>query len=132
VGLPRRERYATDCFGFVGRFYLEKDLGHRVCQIYSDSRTWDTAAYPPGFFDSVLIDGGHQKEIVLNDTAKAWELLRPGGLMLWHDFCPPLWPELPHTRGVMEAVLDRWEFLRDQTRSLFWIYPSYILLGIKQ
>mgnify|MGYP001569251465 CR=1 FL=1 len=78
----------TDSIGFIGRFYLEKGLGHRVCQIYSDSRKWDTSNYPPGFFDSALVDGGHTYELVDNDTRKALQLVRSGGLVLWHDFCP--------------------------------------------
>jgi hypothetical protein len=30
----RRREHPTDSFGFIGRFYLEKQLGHRVCQIF--------------------------------------------------------------------------------------------------
>jgi len=53
--------HRTDAGGYIGHIYREKGLGPRVCQIYCDSREWDTSNYPPDFFDSVLIDGGHQK-----------------------------------------------------------------------
>jgi len=79
IGLPQQTSYVTDTLGFIGRLYLERELGHRVCQIYCDSRQWDTSAYPPEFFDTVLIDGGHQREIVISDTRKALPLLRSGG-----------------------------------------------------
>jgi len=72
----------------VSRRYREAGFGHRVCQIYCDSRTWDTSAYPRDFFDSVLIDGGHSADVVLSDTRKAFEVTRPGALIMWHDFCP--------------------------------------------
>ena len=122
----------TDSLGFIGRYYLERGLGHRVCQIYCDSRQWDTSAYPAGFFDSILIDGGHQRDVVLNDTRKALPLLRSGGLIMWHDFCPPIFQHFEVTRGVMQAIFLLWPDLQAQMRLLFWIQPSWILLGVKR
>ncbi|MDI1249067.1 MAG: hypothetical protein PSV13_09415, partial [Lacunisphaera sp.] len=52
-----RNYHRTDAAAYIGRLYREKQLGHRVCQVYCDSRGWDTRAYPDGFFDSVFIDG---------------------------------------------------------------------------
>jgi predicted O-methyltransferase YrrM len=123
----------TDSGGFIGRAYREADLGHRVCQIYADSTRWDTAAYPPGFFDSVLIDGGHTAPIVTSDTHKALPLLRPGGLLLWHDFCPHDSGYAPgaSTRGVRDAIADLLPILRSQMRDLFWIQDTWILAGVR-
>lgn len=124
----------TDALGFIGRHYLERRLGHRVCQIYCDSRQWDISAYPEGFFDSVLIDGGHSEEIVINDTRKALTLLRSGGLIMWHDFCPDptVQAQCSSTRGVMSAVANSWDWLRRETKEIFWVNPSWILLGFKR
>ena len=97
--LGPRTYHRTDAGGYIGRFYREKGLGHRVCQIYCDSRDWDTSNYPADFFDSVLIDGGHQPDVVINDTRKSLQVLRPGGLIMWHDFCP-----LPEIRSQFESV----------------------------
>ena len=126
----------TDALGFIGRHYLERGLGHRVCQIYADSRQWDTSNYPPGFFDTVLIDGGHTTEIVTSDTLKALSLIRSGGLILWHDYCPdPAALNAPAGAGPGQ-VLAAIEGLRDQMAcelsDLFWIQPSWILLGVKR
>ena len=63
--------YQTDSVGFIGLKYMEKKLAHRVCQIYCDSREWDTSNYPSGFFDTAFIDGGHQYDVVKSDTYKA-------------------------------------------------------------
>ena len=133
IGWPIDHVERTDGIGFVGRCYLEKNLGHRVCQIYCNSMHWDHSAYPNGFFDSVLIDGGHLPEVVASDTHMALGLLRQGGLILWHDFCPTLEVRklCASPEGVVEAIRQNWDSLRSQTRDLFWIQPSWILAGIR-
>lgn len=126
--------HRTDAGGYIGRFYREKGLGHRVCQVYCDSREWNTSNYPPDFFDSVLIDGGHQPEVVMNDTRKSLQLLRPGGLIMWHDFCP--FPEIrsqfESVKGVTAGIELILPELQSQVERLCWINPSWILIGIKQ
>jgi len=126
--------FQTDSFGFIGRYYLEKNLGYRVCQIYSDSRQWDISNYPDGFFDTILVDGGHLKDVVGKDTQKALKLLRPGGLILWHDFCPKteVFVKSPTARGVMRAIQADWNRIEKRMQDIFWIEPSWILLGIKK
>jgi len=129
-----RTYHRTDAASYIGRLYREKGLGHRVCQVYCDSRAWDTSAYPAGFFDSVMIDGGHQTDVVLSDTRKALPLLRPGGLMLWHDYCPR--PEViagsTAVQGVTSAIETLLPELRAQFSTLAWINPSHILFGLKK
>jgi hypothetical protein len=124
----------TDAHGLIGRKYLNAGWGTRVCQIYSDSRAWDTRNYPAGFFDSAFIDGGHAYDIVENDTKLAIELVRPGGLIMWHDFCPL--PEVTSacssTRGVVGFVSDNREQLDRLFERLFWVQPSWLLFGIRR
>lgn len=126
--------YQTDSFGFIGRHYLEKGLGARVCQVYADSREWDIRHFPAGFFDTVLIDGGHAIDVVTNDTRKACTLVRSGGLVVWHDFCPDpdVLARCPSTRGVLEAIEKEHGMLRETFADLFWIKPSWILVGVKK
>lgn len=132
LGLIPRQFYHTDTYGFIGRMYLEKDLGSRVCQIYSDSTKWDTSNYPEGFFDSALIDGGHTKEIVSADTKTAFSMVRPGGLVLWHDFSPNDWQKIETSTGVMRAIAKDMDFITANTTKLFWLKPAWILAGIKK
>lgn len=124
--------YSSDSVAFIGKSYLERNLGNRVCQIYCDSREWDSSNYPDGFFDSVLIDGGHEKAVVVSDTRKAIPLLRSGGIMMWHDFCATEYQAFESTRGVMAAIAEVWGHLNRQFSRLFWIYPSMMLVGIKK
>lgn len=129
-----RTYHRTDAGSYIGRLYRERNFGHRVCQVFCDSRKWDTTGYAPDFFDSVLIDGGHQTDVVLSDTRKALSVLRPGGVIMWHDYCPK--PEVCAQSVVIRGVTDAIEALRPelhaQLAELSWIDPSMILLGIKK
>ncbi len=132
--LGPRIYHRTDAGGYIGRIYREKGLGNRVCQIYCDSRTWDTSAYPADFFDSVLIDGGHQAEVVISDTRKALQVLRPGGLIMWHDFCPltDVRSTFDSVQGVTTGIGEILPELQEQLKVFHWINPSWILFGIKK
>jgi predicted O-methyltransferase YrrM len=126
--------FQTDAGAFVGWRYRKAGFAHRVHQILVDTRIWDTSAFAAGFFDSVLIDGGHQMDVVTSDTDKALPLLRSGGLMLWHDFGPADGPmaDAAATRGVVAAIHQNWRRWSTQFATLFWIRPSYLLLGVKR
>jgi hypothetical protein len=126
--------FQTDSLGFIGRYYLQAGMGHRVCQIFCDSQQWDISNYPIGFFDTVLIDGGHTEKILLSDTDKALQLVRPGGIIMWHDFCPDheVQSRCQSAIDVTSAIKTNWDKLCTQMTDLFWIYPSWILLGIKR
>lgn len=126
--------HQTDALDFIGYKYKTTGLGNRVCQIYADSREWDIANYPAGFFDSCLIDGGHTKDVVQNDTEKAIALVKKGGLIMWHDFCPEeeVLLSCSAPRGVCEYVLEDFLKIQKHFKSIFWIYPSWLLVGIKK
>ena len=123
----------TDAYGQIGRKYLDAGFGKRVCQIYADSRDWDTRAYPDGFFDTALIDGGHTADMVENDTDLAVRLVRPGGLVMWHDFCPDqdVLAVCDSTRDVVGYITSRRAELGRYFERLFWISPSWLLFGVR-
>ena len=111
--------------------YRAAGVAHRVHQLLCDSRDFDTKAFAADFFDTVLIDGGHTPDIVVNDTDKALRVLRPGGLCVWHDFCPD--PDALSKNlaplGVVQAIvenIDRWRPLFDR---IYWIRKSWLLVG---
>lgn len=123
----------TDSFEFIGQAYKNMDLGNRVCQIYCNSKYWDTSNYPLGFFDTIMIDGGHTKEAVSNDMHKAMPLLKPGGLIFFHDYCPKeeIIEKCPSTRGAYQAIRENMEYLEENLYQLFWVNPSWLLIGQK-
>jgi len=135
---PREARagtqiYQTDAGPFIGHLYRSRGLGHRVHQILCDSRDWDASAHPEGFFDSAYIDGGHSPDVVSSDTRKALEVVRPGGLILWHDFCPDpgVFETMHAVAGVVESITKDWNGLRGVVRDVFWIRPSFLLAAIR-
>jgi hypothetical protein len=126
--------YQTDTIGQIGRYYLEKGFGNRVCQIYGYSRQWETSNYHDGFFDSALIDGGHSEDVVKNDTQKALKLLRSEGMIMWHDFCQQeeVFRKFETVEGVMNAIRTNWDWIYAEVSDIFWVNPSWILIGIKK
>jgi predicted O-methyltransferase YrrM len=36
--------------------------------------------------DAIFIDGDHSRKGVENDTMLAWQRVRPGGIIVWHDY----------------------------------------------
>jgi predicted O-methyltransferase YrrM len=71
---------------------IPDELLHKVTFLRSDSATFDTTPYQNSM-DLVFVDGAHSYEYVKNDTEKGWEMLRPGGIIVWHD-CTPSHPEV--------------------------------------
>ena len=41
-----------------------------------------------GKYDLIFIDGGHTYSIVKSDSEKSFKMLKPNGIILWHDFIP--------------------------------------------
>ena len=128
-----RQFYQTDAGIFIGRRYREAGFGHRVCQVYCDSRQWDTSAYPSDFFDTVLVDGGHTEDVVVSDTQKAFAVTRPGGVIMWHDFCPDpaVFSHVPSVAGVIAGLMRNWTDIAPKLQDVFWVQPSFLLVGIR-
>lgn len=123
--------YQTDAGAFIGWRYRAAGYAGRVHQILVDSTQWDSTDLASASFDTVLVDGGHDMAAVVSDTNHALRLLRPGGLMIWHDFCPSdsVMAYAGATRGVVAALHAHWADWSPRFDKLFWIRDSYILLG---
>jgi len=68
------------CQGIATRPLLPDSPRVRLVEI--DSRQWKPDLQDVDF---CFIDAGHSYECVKNDTEKAISVMRPGGLILWHD-----------------------------------------------
>ncbi len=73
---PERGRFGcmANSFGKVGKVFF----------ITADSLTYDFARL--GGIDFAFLDGAHDLRHVLSDTCNVYDILRPGGLLVWHDF----------------------------------------------
>ncbi len=69
--------------------------------------TFDLASPDEPWADVVFIDGDHSRAAVENDTALARAMVRPGGIIIWHDY---------HDRGNVDVrdVLDEMHAAGDE------------------
>jgi predicted O-methyltransferase YrrM len=72
---------------FTEFLYSGTEVERRIEQLYGDSKQLETAPYR-GRFDLIFVDGSHAYSYVESDTAKALEMLAPGGIIIWHDYSP--------------------------------------------
>lgn len=70
---------------FLGIMFKGSDRETRITQLFCDSREFDPQPYA-GQMDYIFIDGDHSYDLVKNDTEKALAMLKPGGMMVWHDY----------------------------------------------
>lgn len=66
---------------------IPHDLGGKVTFLRADSAKFDTTPFWESM-DLIFVDGAHSYEYVKNDTVKGLEMLRPGGIIAWHDCTP--------------------------------------------
>lgn len=99
--LEEGERHMVDKPASGERYQLMRgrfphEMG-RIEQHFGDSATFDFTPYA-GRCALVFVDGSHAYEYVLKDSATAFELVKPGGLIFWHDY--GVWSGV--TRGLEE------------------------------
>ena len=95
---PRDIEYAVRESNYSSFLYSGTDVEHKIEQLFGDSKALDVARWA-GRCDVVFVDGSHAYSYVMSDSVKALELVRPGGLVLWHDYAGP-----HHSPGVYRAV----------------------------
>lgn len=78
-------RFADRESEFVEFVYTGSDVAHKITQLFGDSKQFDETPYL-GRCDLVFVDGSHACSYVKSDSEKAFRMLRPGGLLLWHDY----------------------------------------------
>ena len=95
LGLAQSPRHAMERLGLGGM------VEFRV------ARSLDLLAQPGEPFDLVLLDGDHRLGTVVAEIPASLGRLRPGGLLLLHDYFPrlrPLWPGGKVIDGPARAV----------------------------
>jgi glycosyltransferase involved in cell wall biosynthesis/tetratricopeptide (TPR) repeat protein/predicted O-methyltransferase YrrM len=83
--VPKRHQFAM----FLNHF----GTAHKARLITADSRACDFAQLAP--LDFVFVDGGHDLATARSDSQGAYQALRPGGVLVWHDVPSPTpWVEV--------------------------------------
>lgn len=91
-------RFARNESSFTEFMYSDTDVAHKVEQHFADSKRFDETPFVD-FADVVFVDGSHAHSYVVSDSEKAMRIVKPGGLVLWHDYRGP-----SHTVGVYQAL----------------------------
>ena len=94
-----------------GSRFIGTPWASRITQLYGDSATFDFSPYE-GRMDVVFVDGAHSYDYVKTDTATALRLIKPGGLILWHDYGSKWWKDL--TRAMNELYAGDPRLIRMQ------------------
>lgn len=81
VAIAASESVCTDFL------YNGTEAERKVTQLFGDSMAFDETPYLDSC-DLVFVDGAHSIPYVRSDTAKALRMVRPGGVVLWHDYYP--------------------------------------------
>jgi hypothetical protein len=77
--------------------------------------------------DLVFVDGCHHYEAVMSDTTNALEILKPGGLLIWHDFANS-GDYHDVTRAILD-VLPAEEIFQIEDTQLAFYWPNHPRLG---
>ena len=63
---------------------IPEPLRKKVTFLEQDSALFDPKPYAESM-DFIFVDAAHTLEYVTNDSEKAWAMLKPGGIVAWHD-----------------------------------------------
>jgi SAM-dependent methyltransferase len=69
----------------TGIDYMNRGVDDKITQLFGNSLTFDFSPYH-GQIDLVFVDGAHHFDAVRSDTQNALKMIRPGGVILWHDW----------------------------------------------
>jgi predicted O-methyltransferase YrrM len=100
---------------FVRRQYVGHPAESRIQQVYGDSAALDWRGLG-GPFDLAFINGDHSSLYVCSDTRNALSVLRPGGIVLWHDY------EWRSVAAPIDAAFKRGE-------RIYWIRGTRLAVG---
>jgi predicted O-methyltransferase YrrM len=112
---PRDEADALQETVFRNFAYTGTAVEHKVVQLYGDSKAFDDNPYEASC-DLIFVDGSHARSYVESDSAKALAMVKPGGLILWHDY------RSPHRSGgvyhALNALSERFPLVQIEGTSL--------------
>jgi predicted O-methyltransferase YrrM len=93
----------------VGQCFRDSTWENRIRQHYGDTTQFDFSEFE-GKCDWIFVDAAHTYECASSDTQNALRMIRPGGVIFWHD-CVLAFPgvcrvleELARTRPVFRVA----------------------------
>ena len=83
----------------------------KITQLHGDSGAFDFSPWQ-GAIDLMFVDGSHSYDYVISDTEAAWKMVKPGGLILWHDYASRWWPGVTRALNELQARDARFAGMR--------------------
>jgi GT2 family glycosyltransferase/predicted O-methyltransferase YrrM len=77
----------TECLRYVSPF-----LAHHHNLRLIRANTLELDAFPAA--DVIFVDAGHTRECIEHDIRLAKRALQPGGILIFHDYGQPIWPDV--------------------------------------
>jgi predicted O-methyltransferase YrrM len=108
-------RYALEESRFTRYLYTGTDVESRITQLYGDSKAFDDGPHRRQY-DVIFVDGSHALSYIYNDTEKALRMVKPGGVILWHDYAGPhRSPDVHRALNEMAARLNNLRHIKGTT-----------------
>jgi predicted O-methyltransferase YrrM len=85
-----------------GEWFKNTECESKITQLFGDSAKFDFSPYA-GSMDFIFIDGAHSYEYVISDSENARKMLRPDGIITWHDY-----PAYPGVWAALEELSKKW------------------------
>jgi predicted O-methyltransferase YrrM len=85
---------------FVKFLYSGTPEEKKITQVFCDSKHFNESSYA-GKMDLIFVDGSHAFSYVMSDSEKAFKMVAPNGIIIWHDYRGPI-----VTRDVFKALND--------------------------
>lgn len=87
--------------GQPGRMFAGTPQAAKIEQVRADTTTYDWSALE-GRVEFLFIDGSHTYEDVAKDGESALRMVKPGGLIVWHDYA-----QMPGVTRALNELLGR-------------------------
>lgn len=124
-------RYFKSKADFKPGWMISASNQNRFHQLFGTSRTISAQLFEPGFFDSILIDGSHFEQDVIDDTNLAISLTKRGNFVIWDDF-PIFANAITRTReGVLQAIQKSLPELTN-CFDLYAVRGTSLLIGVRK
>jgi hypothetical protein len=126
-----QSRYLDEKTPFKPGWLVSKENLNRFVQIFGTTRERSSLINLPKIFDSVLIDGGHDKLSVVSDTMFALEHTASKSYVIWDDYPAKISDLNPTRQGVLDAIKELQETLNKHF-DLYHIQGTSLLAGVRK
>lgn len=80
-----------------------KKIPGRIIQIHADTADFDFSPFKDKI-DFMFVDAAHSYEYVHSDTSVAFQIVKRGGIIIWHDYSKSCWPGLNKAMEEISAI----------------------------